>query len=360
MAALPLQPPASFDFSKPDEWPKWIKRFEQYRIASGIAEESDTRQISTLLYCLGDEAEDVLRSTNVTEEERKKYDKVLQKLNNFFKIRKNVILERAKFNRRCQLPGESVEQYITSLYHLAEHCAYGDLAPEMIRDRLVVGISDLTLSERLCADAELTLEKAKTIVRTREVVQEHRSMLQHHDKGTVDQLRKSHKYYSQKRHSLPTRHKSSVPPKPQSTSEKCKRCGNKLHRRDQCPAKDVECHKCKKKGHFSSQCLSKRVEDVTSQLQEDDLSYLTAVGCGNESSWTVNIAVNGELITFKVDTGAEVTAITESALTQLGKLQLHPATKSLFGPDRKPLKVLGQTCVTLSYNGKSCKHDVLW
>ena len=85
------------------------------------------------------------------------------------------------------------------------------------------------------------------------------------------------------------------------------------------------------------------------------ICYLTAFWCGNESSWTVNIAVNSELITFKVGTGAKVTAITEFALAQLGKITVTPSNKI---SDRKPLKVLGQTCVTLSCNGKSCKHDV--
>ena len=35
-----------------------------------------------------------------------------------------------------------MEQYITSLYRLAETCEYGDLTSEMIRDYLVVGIQD--------------------------------------------------------------------------------------------------------------------------------------------------------------------------------------------------------------------------
>jgi len=56
-------------------------------------------------------------------------------------------------------------------------------------------------------------------------------------------------------------------------------------------------------------------------------SYLRVWEC----SWTVNLAVKGELTKFKVDTGAEATAITESALTQLGKLLLHQAIKTLCG-----------------------------
>ena len=55
-------------------------------------------------------------------------------------VRKNVIFERAKFNRRYQLAGETADQFIASLYSLAENCNYAALKDEMIRDRLVVGI----------------------------------------------------------------------------------------------------------------------------------------------------------------------------------------------------------------------------
>ena len=70
MASLRLQPPPQFDFKNPDEWPRWIRRFEQFRLASGLSAESDDRQISTLLYCMGEDAEDTLISTNITDEDR--------------------------------------------------------------------------------------------------------------------------------------------------------------------------------------------------------------------------------------------------------------------------------------------------
>jgi len=55
----------------------------------------------------------------------------------------------------------------------------------MIRDRLVVGIGDILLSERLQTDAALTLEKAKTVIRQREAVQEQQLILSHRE--NVDQ-----------------------------------------------------------------------------------------------------------------------------------------------------------------------------
>ena len=157
MASLRLEVPETFDFRSPDDWPRWKKRFEQFRLASALESESEERQISTLLYCLGGEADDVLRMTNITTEERKKYTTVIEKFDSHFKVRRNLIFERARFNKRDQMEGESTEQYITVLHQLAERCEYGELKSELIRDRLVVGIRDTALSEKLQMDAALTL-----------------------------------------------------------------------------------------------------------------------------------------------------------------------------------------------------------
>ena len=59
---------------------------------------SADQQVSTLLYSMGEEADDVVSSTNITEEERRVYATVMGKFEGFFKVRKNVIFERARFN----------------------------------------------------------------------------------------------------------------------------------------------------------------------------------------------------------------------------------------------------------------------
>ena len=71
-------------FKKPDDWQKLKLRFQQYRVASGLVDEGEVRQVSILLYCMGDEAGSVLSSTNVSEEERKKYDAMIARLEDFF------------------------------------------------------------------------------------------------------------------------------------------------------------------------------------------------------------------------------------------------------------------------------------
>ena len=53
-----------------------------------------------------------------------------------------------------------MDEFITDVYCLAEHCGYAALHDEMVRDRIVVGIRVGHLSEKMQMDPELTLDKA--------------------------------------------------------------------------------------------------------------------------------------------------------------------------------------------------------
>ena len=100
--------------------------------ASGLNKVDETRQDSTLLYCLGEEAEDVIVSTNIKGASHKKYTGEMAKLNGCFKVWRNLIFERAKFNRRNQREGESAEEYITELYALIKMCEFNELRDETL------------------------------------------------------------------------------------------------------------------------------------------------------------------------------------------------------------------------------------
>ena len=167
MAEIRITPPENFTFARPEGWTKWIRRFERFRQASGLAEKDQASQIHTLIYTMGDEAEDLLSSFHLTAEQARSYDTVVEKFDAYFVRRRNLIFERAKFNRRCQQEGEPVDDFIMDLYRLAEHCSYGTLHDELIRDRIVVGLKSAGLSEKLQKDADLTLERAVQRVRTR-------------------------------------------------------------------------------------------------------------------------------------------------------------------------------------------------
>ena len=137
LAQLQLKPLDPFNFRTQDDWPHWRRRYEQFHIASGLADADNVKQVNTLLYCIGEEAESVLSSTGITADEKKRYKTVIDKFE-FFMVRRSVIFERARFNQRNQKEGETAENYTTELYKLAEHCNFGEMQDEMI------SVSDLS------------------------------------------------------------------------------------------------------------------------------------------------------------------------------------------------------------------------
>ena len=118
MAIFQVTPPESFNFNNPQEFDRWLSRFERFRIASGLNDKSGEQQVNRLIYCMGREADDIFQSFNLTNTQQKQYDGVKKKFQDHFVIRRNVIFERAKFNMRKQEDGESVDTFITaSLLH---------------------------------------------------------------------------------------------------------------------------------------------------------------------------------------------------------------------------------------------------
>jgi len=58
---IPL--PWKFDEAKRPQtantWPKWLRRFHRYRVASELNSEPQTEQVSRLLYAMRDSADDI-------------------------------------------------------------------------------------------------------------------------------------------------------------------------------------------------------------------------------------------------------------------------------------------------------------
>ena len=63
-----------------------------------------------------------------------------------------------------------MDDFITDLHCLARYCNYGNLHEEMICDRIVVGISDNKLSQKMQLEPDLTLKKATDLAHQYESV----------------------------------------------------------------------------------------------------------------------------------------------------------------------------------------------
>ena len=67
---------------------------------SGVEKQSEEAQVNTLMYSTGDQADNILHSFGLSEDDSKKYTIVKAKFDSHFVKRRNRIFERAKFNMR--------------------------------------------------------------------------------------------------------------------------------------------------------------------------------------------------------------------------------------------------------------------
>ncbi|UYV65891.1 hypothetical protein LAZ67_3005826 [Cordylochernes scorpioides] len=235
----------------------------------------------------------------------------------------------------------------------------------MIRDRLVVGVKNFQLSEKLQLESEQTLEKAIQIVRQSESVKnQQKEMRQDTENRNVDALDKKEERngaFSQKTRLKGTkRYNSNFPKNHQGCSSnekrKCFRCGYyQGHSKVQCPAKDAICNKCRKKGHFAKVCHTKTIQEVSSS---QDNAFIGIVGKQEnmDDKWCEVIKVNDQPIKFKIDTGAEVSVMLEEIYLQyFGYLKTENADKNLFAVSKK-IEVNGIIQAILESKRQKCLH----
>ena len=151
-----------------------------------------------------------------------------------------------------------------------------------------------------------------------------------------------------------------------SDSTLCGRCGKGHHGKDKCPAREATCFKCQKKGHFSSHCFSKRTatqlsvdtDSAHTTYSNEETTFLDVVQTENHTVWNATIQLNQQNVTFKLDTGTEVTVISHKAFERLSNVDLQQSTRSLLGPAKQKLEVLGQFSGILATDRCAAKQTI--
>jgi hypothetical protein len=87
--------------------------------------------------------------------------------------------------------------------------------------------------------------------------------------------------------------------------------------------------------------------------------YLDAIISDQNSPWLSDIDVNGKLLRFKLDTGVDVSAISELTYKNLQRTgQLTQSSKSLLGPSGQSLPLLGQLNGKISHGNKVVEQPI--
>ena len=180
----------------------------------------------------------------------------------------------------------------------------------MIRDRIVVGLKEAFVAQKLQMDHELTLDKAVTLARQSEAVKTQQSIVRPpaiDDSVSIEVIKSNRQTHRKKP-------QKSIPGMQRQDSPMCTRCGKSPpHTKDRCPAKDAVCRRCSKKGHYQKFCRSKNTsESAVNQIEEDD-AFLGVVSSNKSLDlWLINLCLNKQTLEFKIDTGADVTVIPAS------------------------------------------------
>ena len=95
-----------------------------------------------------------------------------------FETKLLVISERFKFNKRVQLPSETVSEYVAELRKLSEHYKFEAFLDNALRDRFVCGLRSEATQKKLLLEADLTFAKAIEIAQGMEVARDNLKQMQ--------------------------------------------------------------------------------------------------------------------------------------------------------------------------------------
>ena len=169
-----------------------------------------------------------------------------------------------------------MDEFVNHIRKLALSCQFGTLREELIRDKLVLGISNKSTKLRLLREEDLTLNKAMNICRSSEIENiQLKSM-----KASSKEVKEVHAVQG-KTHRKPnktslnggktklcaTKDHRPAAKGHNSLKRKCYHCGRLLdHKLKDCPAFGQTCNSCGKKNHFASVYLQNKAHVMFAQL----------------------------------------------------------------------------------------------
>ena len=249
-----LPPPPQLDIhhsNAAEKWKQFALRWKHYSLSLELSKKDEDAQVGTLLTVIGPEAQEVYTTFEWENEgDEEKIQLVLDQFKAYCEPKKNIPFERYCFNQRQQQTGETYDQYKTALKKLAEGCDFAKITPdEILRDRLLFGISDNKVRERLLRETNLTLEKTDDLCHASERMAAQLKIVA--DKQTPP-AEAANAVSTGK--SNVTRSKPQAP-RSQTKEIDCSYCGQRhAQKKELCPAYGKKCTTCGKNNHFANKC----------------------------------------------------------------------------------------------------------
>jgi hypothetical protein len=236
-----------------DNWKKFHRVWENYEIATGLADKDDKLRIATLLTCLGSDAIELFDTFTFENADHKKDPaRVTTAFKTYCVGETNETYERYTFNSRNQDTGESIDAYVSLLRGLSKTCNYDKLEESLIRDRIVIGIRDNGVRKKLLQEKKLDLGKCIDICRATEKTTAQIKTINQEEVAVIS------KGLDKKKRGKPF------------PLRDCWFCGQSHEaRKEACPAWGKKCSKCGFMNHFAFKCVRPNVRPQAPRRRSD-------------------------------------------------------------------------------------------
>ena len=331
----------------------YIERAKLFFIANNVEED---KQTAVFLSIVGAKMYGLLRNLFAPAlPQVKTLEEITAALTAHFEPKPLVIAQRFHFQRRNQLENESIAEYVAQLRKMSTFCEFGDQLDNALRDRLVCGLKSEAIQKRLLAVKDLTFKDALDMAQGMEAADCNTKDLQVAEASAVNQL---------KSRPRPQTHPRSTPATKGKNSQPCYRCGKTNHQPHRCRFIEANCRACGKKGHIAAVCRSKKGAGSQNVQAKDDDSelYLFTLKSGGKKAApiTVEVHIDGVLVEMEVDTGAEVSVVSEKTWQKyFPEQKLRPSRVVLKTYTDGIIPVVGEVSVNVRYGNQSAELPLI-
>ena len=245
---------------------------------------------------------------------------------------------------------------MTALRQITDKCAFDVITPDdILRDRIIFGITDTKVRERLLREPEISLAKTLDFCRASEISQAQIKEVSELNAPNIHLIKDNEKSAEEKS-------SDKLPPVNQLRYP-CRFCGRKHEsKREACPAWGKKCIKCGRENHFAKKCPTSSASKRVSLVEEDDelpvfqVFKLSAHSC--DSNLVTLKVSSGNFIRFEIDTGARCNVlpvhIYKKATGDFDLKQVNPAKSSIVSYDGGNIPVSGTVKIQVWRGSFTC------
>lgn len=269
------------------------------------------------------------------DDKKNTLEKLIQEFGSYYGPKKVIAMETFTFHNMMQEEGKNIDQYLTDLRKQAQLCDFvctNDACKQsyderMIRDRMIIGLSDKESQLRLLREKDLTVDKIVEYCKSIELSKQHlkvlnpeeniyavkstakikcRFCLYEHIKGKCPLYNKTCANCQQRGHFAKACHKQGIPKEQNRERNSRGDHDEDEHSYGRRQNSKQSNWRQEETGERNIRCLEQNLQEL--EVQKDvfeETLYISECKSNNRSSWYQTLLVEEKNVTFKLDSGSD-------------------------------------------------------